>query len=137
MTGVVGSILTVFFANKSVNPSISNGIFYGGSASLFGFQIIATLISIVWAVVFSFFIIITLKVFVPRWIAEPEVGLDIKDHGQSAYSFHDKSTSQIVSSNALEENDIEIEIMEKDEIEIKEIVVKEEKIEEDENKKDD
>ena len=79
-----------FFATKSVNSGILyDGIFHDGGGKLLAYQVLAIVIAIAWSTIFSVIIVLPLKFLAPSWLCEPDIGLDLKDHGQQAYEFGD------------------------------------------------
>jgi ammonium transporter, Amt family len=85
--GIFGAIATGFFAQKLVNPSGADGLFYGNPKQVL-IQILAVAATAVWAFVMS---IVLLKVI--DWVMglrvtaeEEEIGLDLSQHGETAYS---------------------------------------------------
>jgi ammonium transporter, Amt family len=85
--GIFGAIATGFFAQKLVNPSGANGLLYGNPKQVL-IQIAAVAATAIWGFVMS---IILLKII--DWAMglrvtpeEEEMGLDLSQHGESAYS---------------------------------------------------
>lgn len=85
--GTWGAIATGLFATTAVNPSASDGLFYGNSA-LLGTQLIAVGATIAVAIIATFVILKVISLFVPLRMAEEEeeTGLDICLHGEHAYN---------------------------------------------------
>ena len=84
--GTVGAILTGFFATKTVNAAGADGLVYG-DASLLGKQLIAIVITYVFAAVGTF-VILKLLSLVMDLRVKPESeyqGLDINEHGEEGY----------------------------------------------------
>jgi ammonium transporter, Amt family len=87
MGGLWGALATGLFATKTVNPAGADGLFYGNPA-----QLLAQLVAVVAVVVFAFgmtYVIATvLKKVMGLRVShnEEEVGLDISEHGERAYS---------------------------------------------------
>jgi Amt family ammonium transporter len=84
--GIFGAIATGFFAQKLVNPSGADGLFYGNPKQVL-IQILAVAATAVWAFVMS---VVLLKII--DWVMglrvtaeEEEIGLDLSQHGESAY----------------------------------------------------
>jgi Amt family ammonium transporter len=86
--GALGTFATGLFAQALINPSGSNGLFFG-EQKLFVSQIIAILITAAYSFIVSVIILKILdKVIGLRVDEESEVnGLDISQHGESGYSF--------------------------------------------------
>jgi Amt family ammonium transporter len=85
--GIFGAIATGFFAQKLVNPSGADGLFYGNPKQVL-IQILAVAATAIWAFVMS---VVLLKVI--DWVMglrvtaeEEEIGLDLSQHGETAYS---------------------------------------------------
>jgi Amt family ammonium transporter len=87
MGGIFGAIATGFFAQKLINPGGADGLFYGNPKQAL-IQIAAVAATAVWGFVMS---IVLLKIIdkamglrvTPE---EEEIGLDLSQHGESAYS---------------------------------------------------
>ena len=86
--GIWGGIATGLFAQKSINPAAAwNGLVYG-DVNLFLRQLAAIGITIVIAVIGTFLAAGVAKIFTKTLKVEPkdeEIGLDISEHGESAY----------------------------------------------------
>jgi ammonium transporter, Amt family len=86
MGGITGALLTGVFAQKSVNSAITGGLIDGNAGQL-GIQALAVLFAVVIAVVGTVVIMYALKAIMglrPSSQNE-ELGLDLADHGESAY----------------------------------------------------
>ncbi len=92
IAGVVGSIMTGLLATKSVNSAGPNGLFYG-NPQLVVKQLIAVGATILMTVVGTALILYFLKTFMHiRPSKEEEAqGIDISEHGESAYEILLKS----------------------------------------------
>jgi len=86
MGGVFGTILLGFFANNSINPSIPNGIMYGGGFSLLGKQLAALAIAIFWAFLFTYGMLMIINRVVKVKVTQDQesLGLDVVFHGEVA-----------------------------------------------------
>jgi Amt family ammonium transporter len=86
--GALGTLATGLFAQTLINPSGSNGLFFG-EQKLFVSQIIAILITAAYSFTVSVIILkIIDKVIGLRVDEESEInGLDISQHGESGYTF--------------------------------------------------
>jgi ammonium transporter, Amt family len=88
--GLLGSILLGFFADASVNPAGTDGVFYGGGWSLLGEQVIAVLAVGLFSGIMSLVIAMVLKVVLPKGIRadeeEEEQGLDLTQHSETGYA---------------------------------------------------
>ena len=85
--GIWGAIATGIFATKNVNPAGADGLLYGNFAQL-GYQVIGILATIVFSSVLSFLILKTISLFTELRVSSKEenIGLDISQHGEEAYS---------------------------------------------------
>jgi Amt family ammonium transporter len=86
--GLVGSLLIGFFANPDFfGLEFKEGLFYGGSASLLGEQLLANGAAIVWSFVVTFAIMVVLKKTIGVRVdpSVEESGLDFAEHGEVAY----------------------------------------------------
>ena len=93
--GIVGSLLLGFFADKGVNAAGRNGVFlHGGGFGLLGDQLVAVGATLVYSFVVSFAIAWVLDKVLPggmRVEDEAEnVGLDLREHAEVAYSFAER-----------------------------------------------
>jgi len=84
--GVLGTLLMGFFATKTINPNIPNGLFYGGGLELLGKEVVALLVAIIWASLFTWGMLHTINLFVKVKVSEVQQrkGLDITMHGEIA-----------------------------------------------------
>jgi Amt family ammonium transporter len=85
--GIWGGIATGLFADKSINGVARwNGLVFG-DFHLFGAQVVSILVTIAVAAVGTFICTSIVKLFVPIRVTETEerVGLDMTQHGESAY----------------------------------------------------
>ena len=69
----------------------ANGLFYTGSASLLGVQIIGVLAVVAWTGLTVFLSLSAIKLFIPLRVSQEEelAGLDTVEHGANAYEFQD------------------------------------------------
>ncbi len=81
LNGALGTILVGLF-------STDNGLFYGGGAAQLGSQFIGVLAVAAWAMGLGFVVFITLKKTIGLRVSKriEEEGLDIYEHGESAYN---------------------------------------------------
>lgn len=86
--GIFGTFATGLFAQTLINPSGSNGLFFGNH-KMFTAQMIAILITAIYSFIVTVIILkIIDKVIGLRVDEESEVnGLDISQHGESGYTF--------------------------------------------------
>ncbi|MFZ4457230.1 MAG: ammonium transporter [Bacteroidales bacterium] len=86
MGGVIGTVLLGFFANKEINPSIPNGILYGGDGMLLLKESVAILVAITYAFGFTIGILKFINLFTPVKVslAQEREGLDMALHGEVA-----------------------------------------------------
>ena len=87
MAGVWGALATGLFATTSVNEAGLNGLFYG-NPNQFVIQLIATVTAGAFAFVVTFALAKILDAIFGFSVSakEEEVGLDISEHGERAYS---------------------------------------------------
>ena len=81
LNGVLGTIMVGFL-------DTSNGLFYGGSTAQLGSQVIGVLAVAAWAIGLGFVVFLTLKYTIGVRVSKrvEEEGLDIYEHGESAYN---------------------------------------------------
>jgi Amt family ammonium transporter len=86
VAGLTGCILTGVFATTSVNAGGADGLLYGNPGLLVN-QIIAVLVSVGITVVGTTIILLAIKTIMPirHTAEEEEIGIDIIEHGESAY----------------------------------------------------
>jgi Amt family ammonium transporter len=87
MAGIWGALATGLFATTSINTAGFNGLFYG-NPNQFTIQLIATVASALFAFVATFILAKILDAIFGLSVSskEEEVGLDISEHGERAYS---------------------------------------------------
>ena len=87
MGGTWGALATGIFASKAVNPAGADGLLYGNPMQFF-VQGLAVLIAIVFAFTVTLLIAKVLGAFSALRVSpnEEEVGLDISEHGETAYA---------------------------------------------------
>lgn len=87
--GTLGAILTGVFASNWVNPSIGNnvGLIHGG-VRLLGVQLIAVIATLAYTVVVSYLVLKLVDMLVGLRVSEEDerMGLDLSQHGESAYA---------------------------------------------------
>lgn len=81
LNGALGTIMVGFF-------DTSNGLFYGGGAAQLGSQLIGVLAIAAWALGLGFIVFLSLKKTIGVRVSKriEEEGLDIYEHGESAYN---------------------------------------------------
>ena len=88
--GLVGSLLLGFFADATINPAGTDGVFHGGGLSLFGEQVLAVVATMVWSFVVTFGIVFVLGRVLPGGIRvaeeDEETGLDLTQHSETGYA---------------------------------------------------
>jgi Amt family ammonium transporter len=88
--GMIGSILLGLFADAAVNPAGKDGVFFGGGWALFGEQVLAVAVVLVFSFVVSGVIGFALKAVLPGGIRVSEedenAGLDITQHAETGYA---------------------------------------------------
>lgn len=85
--GIWGVLATGLFAQKSINPSLRwNGLFFG-QTGLFSAQLISIAITVLLASVGTFVILKVIGLFIKNRVTQKEEaeGLDVSEHGESAY----------------------------------------------------
>jgi Amt family ammonium transporter len=87
--GVVGALSVGLFATKSVNPAVTDGLFYGGGYRLLSVQAISIAAVIGYSLVMTLIIAgLTNRLLGSRVTSRDEaIGLDLSQHGESAYAF--------------------------------------------------
>jgi Amt family ammonium transporter len=87
MGGTWGALATGLFATTAVNSAGANGLFYGNPQQLL-VQLVAVLVVIAFSFALTFVITSVLKRLMGLRVSqnEEEVGLDISEHGERAYS---------------------------------------------------
>jgi Amt family ammonium transporter len=85
--GTLGALLTGLFASKAVNAAGDDGLFFGNPA-LFGTQVIAVVATWTYAAAVTFLLLKALDAVMGLRVdvGEEETGLDITQHGESAYT---------------------------------------------------
>jgi Amt family ammonium transporter len=87
MGGTWGALATGLFASKAVNAQGVNGLFYGNPA-----QFLVQLLTVVATIVFAFGMTFLISKLLAKFMGlrvsenEEEVGLDISEHGEQAYT---------------------------------------------------
>ncbi len=86
MGGLIGTLLLGFFATKTINPNGTDGILYGGSLSFLLKQTGAILITVVYSLFFTLFLLRGINWLIPvkASLKEEREGLDISYHGETA-----------------------------------------------------
>lgn len=85
--GIWGGIATGLFAQSSINDTARwNGLFFG-DARLFGAQLAGIVITILFAVIDTLICVAIIRIFTPLRVdqKEEQIGLDLSQHGESAY----------------------------------------------------
>jgi Amt family ammonium transporter len=88
--GIIGSILLGLFADDAVNPAGKDGAFFGGGWGLFGEQVLAVVVVLVFSFVVSGLIGVVLRAVLPGGIRvtpdDESAGLDITQHAETGYA---------------------------------------------------
>jgi Amt family ammonium transporter len=86
MGGLIGTLLLGFFATKTINPNGADGLFYGGSISFLLKQTGAIIITVVYSLFFTLFLLRGINWLIPvkASLREEREGLDIHYHGETA-----------------------------------------------------
>jgi Amt family ammonium transporter len=87
MGGLWGALATGLFATKSVNEAGADGLFYGNPGLLLT-QFLAVAVTVVFVFVVTYVLAKILDATLGLRVtpAEEEVGLDLSEHGEQAYS---------------------------------------------------
>ena len=85
--GVVGALLTGFFACKLVNSGGANGLFFGNPGQV-GIQVLAVVVTLVYSFVVSYilFKILDATMGLRVSVEEEVAGLDLSEHQETGYS---------------------------------------------------
>ncbi|HKN86457.1 MAG TPA: ammonium transporter [Nitrospiraceae bacterium] len=85
--GTWGALATGLFASKAINPAGADGLFFGNPAQL-GIQIVAVLVSWVFAFVGTYGLLKVIDFFIGLRVGKDEevMGLDLSQHNEAAYS---------------------------------------------------
>jgi ammonium transporter, Amt family len=91
--GTFGALATGVLASKLINPAGADGLLFGNPHQLL-VQCIAVLASIAFAAVGSFLLLKIIGIFTPLRVTDEdeEIGLDISQHGEDAYSYGEMSS---------------------------------------------
>jgi Amt family ammonium transporter len=86
VAGILGAILTGFFADPSINPS-GTGLFFGNPKQVL-IQLLSVVITIIYTGVLSAIILYVTKLLTRLRVSEEEeiAGLDITQHGEKGYN---------------------------------------------------
>jgi Amt family ammonium transporter len=84
--GLIGIVMLGFFASQAINPNGPNGLLFGDAAFL-GKQLVAVVISSVWAFGFTYGMLWLINKVTPVKVSEEQErdGLDTALHGEKAY----------------------------------------------------
>ncbi|CCW34220.1 ammonium transporter (TC 1.A.11) [Chthonomonas calidirosea] len=87
MGGIWGALATGLFASVLVNGSGSNGLFYGGGLTLFIKQTIAVASAVAYAAIGTWILtkILSATMGLRVNVEDENIGLDLTQHGESAY----------------------------------------------------
>ncbi|RNC28631.1 MAG: Ammonium transporter NrgA [Candidatus Dichloromethanomonas elyunquensis] len=96
--GTWGTLAAGLFCTTALNPNSVDGVFYSGSFSQLGIQALGVLTTYAYAGLVTFIILKVVSAFTPlvASVNEQESGLDITQHGESAYPDMDGMTSASV-----------------------------------------
>ncbi|HNX28547.1 MAG TPA: ammonium transporter [Syntrophomonadaceae bacterium] len=94
--GIFGALATGVLATTAVNPAGVDGLLFGNPHQLL-VQLIAVVAAVAFAAAVTFVILKVLSMFAPLRISEDaeEIGLDITQHGEDAYSYGEMSSAHI------------------------------------------
>jgi Amt family ammonium transporter len=101
--GVVGALCVGLFATKAVNVAGADGLFYGGGYHQLSRQAVTALVVVAYSLVATLVIGGVLhRVLGSRVSARAEnTGLDLAEHGESAYEFADRPRSEAPAPNTV------------------------------------
>jgi len=87
ISGISGCILTGVFATTEVNPSGANGLLYGNPGLVWN-QLVGVGVTVIVTLVGTAVILLAIKAVMPirPTPEEEEIGIDIIEHGESAYA---------------------------------------------------
>ncbi len=93
--GIFGALATGVLATTAVNPAGVDGLLFGNPHQLL-VQLIAVVAAVAFAATATFVILNVLSMFASLRISEDaeEIGLDITQHGEDAYSYMEISSAQ-------------------------------------------
>jgi ammonium transporter, Amt family len=86
MGGVFGTILVGIFATTTINPNGADGLFYGGGWTLLIKELVAILLAISWASIFTWGMLLGINKFIKVKVSEDIQinGIDMHTHGEVA-----------------------------------------------------
>lgn len=95
ISGTWGTLATALFCSTALNPNSVDGLYYSGSFSQLGIQAIAVLTTFAYSGIATLLILKLVDWITPLTATEDEQesGLDITQHGESAYPDMDGMTS--------------------------------------------
>ncbi|MCX5780095.1 MAG: ammonium transporter [Firmicutes bacterium] len=94
--GIFGALATGVLASKAINPAGADGLLFGNPHQLL-IQLIAVVATIAFAGTMTFIILKVLSLFGSLRVSEEdeEIGLDISQHGEDAYSYGEMSSIHV------------------------------------------
>ncbi len=86
--GCLGTLCLGLFATKSVNPDGANGLFHGGGLHLFGNQLLALTVVVMYSLIATYLIGMLIDLIVGNRVSRRQewTGLDLAEHGELAYA---------------------------------------------------
>jgi Amt family ammonium transporter len=86
--GIVGMVLLGLFATRAVNAAGANGLVYGGGFHLLGVELLATVVTILWAFGMTWLLATGIDRLVGLRVSRDDErrGLDLTQHAESAYA---------------------------------------------------
>lgn len=101
--GIVGTLYIGFFSSSAVNSFANDGLFYGGGLGQLGRQAVGAGAVLVYSFVVAFILGWVIdKTIGFRVAADVEVeGIDVAEHGESAYEFDTQSSGGTIPSGHL------------------------------------
>ncbi|HWV56172.1 MAG TPA: hypothetical protein VNZ57_01755, partial [Longimicrobiales bacterium] len=105
VAGIVGAVLTGVFATTTVNPNGADGLLYG-NPSLVVVQVIAVLATIAFVAVATAGVIAVVRVVAGLRVslADELAGIDLSEHGESAYHGGDLATLPVATGRRVGES---------------------------------
>jgi ammonium transporter, Amt family len=86
--GSLGTLSLGLFATKGVNPNGADGLFYGGGIELFGNQLLALTVVVMYSLIVTYLIGWLIGLVVGNRVSQSQemAGLDLSEHGEHAYT---------------------------------------------------
>jgi Amt family ammonium transporter len=100
--GLVGTLAVGLLASSTVNPSVPNGLFYGGGYRLLGAQAVALVAVIAYSMLMTLIIMVLGGRLIGARLTtrEETIGLDLSQHGEIAYGLADPPPDRVTPAAA-------------------------------------